>query len=115
MHLSIRKAVPADAEALSELYLHHLTETPPGPPQDLRLWRETRARVAGDPRYHLLVGEADGAVISTVTLVIVENLTHGMRPYALIENVVTHRAHRGKHCAAPAKSPRKTAATRSCC
>lgn len=100
MHLSIRKAVPADAEALSELYLHHLTETPPGPPQDLRLWREKLARFAGDPRYHLLVGEADGAVISTVTLVIVENLTHGMRPYALIENVVTHRAHRGKHCAA---------------
>ena len=62
MHLSIRKAVPADAEALSELYLHHLTETPPGPPQDLRLWREKLARFAGDPRYHLLVGEADGAV-----------------------------------------------------
>ena len=74
------------------------------------------ARFAGDPRYHLLVGEADSAVISTVTLVIVENLTHGMRPYALIENVVTHRAHRGKALRRACENRRgKRLLRRSCC
>lgn len=99
MSLLIRKAAPADADALCTLYLHHLTQTTEENPQDMAVWREKLARFQADPHYHLLVGEADGAVVSSVTLVIVENLTHDLRPYALIENVVTHRAHRGKHYA----------------
>ncbi len=99
MSLLIRKAAPADADALRTLYLHHLTQTTEENPQDMAVWREKLARFQADPHYHLLVGEVDGAVVSSVTLVIVENLTHDLRPYALIENVVTHRAHRGRHYA----------------
>ncbi len=99
MDFRIRKAAPADAEALCDLYLYHLVQTPPEDPQNLALWREKLSRFAADPHYHILVGETGGAVVSTVTLVLVENLTHNLRPYALIENVVTHRAHRGKHYA----------------
>ena len=57
------------------------------------------AKFASDPLYHVLVGEADGRVVSSVTLIIIENLTHNLCPYALIENVVTHYDFRGQHYA----------------
>ncbi len=94
--LTIRKAEPRDAEALLELYQHHLTAHPPEEPQDMARWLEMLARFHADSRYHLLVGGLGGAVAASVTLVIVENLTHNMRPYAIVENVVTHRDHRGR-------------------
>lgn len=99
MSLHIRKAAPPDAEALKDLYFLHLTKKPPTEPQDLGLWRRKLAAFEANPYYHILVGETDGVLVSSVTLVIIENLTHNMRPYALIENVVTHRDYRGQHFA----------------
>lgn len=99
MPLHIRKAVPQDAEALKDLYFNHLTNYPPAEPQDLSLWREKLAAFEQNPDYHLLVLETDDVPVSSVTLIIIDNLTHNMRPYAIIENVVTHAGHRGKHYA----------------
>ena len=93
--LMIREVTPSDAQALQELYLHHLTQTPQPAPK-LSDWEEKIARFVADENYCILVGTAEGQVVSSVTLIVVENLTHGMRPYALIENVVTHAAHRKK-------------------
>ena len=98
--LTIREATPADAEALHELYFGHLTAYPPQEPQDMAVWREKLAHFGDDTLYHLLVGEADGRVVSSVTLVVIGNLTHNLRPYAVIENVVTHAAYRGRQYAA---------------
>ena len=92
----IREAVPADAEGLSELYYRHLTQNPPADPPDLALWAEKLAKFAADPAYHLLVCEAAGRVAASVTLVVADNLTHGVRPWSIIENVVTHSDFRGR-------------------
>jgi GNAT superfamily N-acetyltransferase len=53
-------------------------------------------KFSADQNYHLLVGEFEGRVVSSVTLIVVENLTHGIRPYAVMENVVTRADFRGK-------------------
>jgi len=98
--LITRKAKPADASALCELYHKHLTSRPPKEAQDMQAWQEKIGVFEKDPHYHLLLGEVDGSVVSSVTLIVIENLTRNQRPYALIENVVTHADYRGKGYAA---------------
>ncbi|MDR0906242.1 MAG: GNAT family N-acetyltransferase [Oscillospiraceae bacterium] len=90
----IRRAAPGDAEALHALYYPHLSNYPPKEPQDMARWSELIRKFETDERYNILVAEADGAVAASVTVTIIENLTHNMRPYALIENVVTHSDYR---------------------
>jgi len=45
---------------------------------------------------HLLVIEGEGGLLGTCLLLIVPNLTRGGRPFAIVENVVTHADHRGR-------------------
>lgn len=97
--IEIRKACIHDAEDLKELYINHLTSTPPQEPQDIDVWKKMIASFEKDPYYHLLVGIKDQHVVSSVTLIVIQNLTHNHRPYALIENVVTHSDYRGQHYA----------------
>jgi GNAT superfamily N-acetyltransferase len=93
---SIRNANEGDAEILLELYMRHLTANPPGEMQSIDRWRELLREIGREPGYHLLVGEENGIVCSSVTCIIIRNLTHNLRPYALIENVVTHASYRGR-------------------
>ncbi len=89
--MTIREAGNFDLEGLLELYLHlHECEKLPVTPELISLWEE----MIQNPDYHLLIGEVDGKLVSSVTLVVIKNLTRGMRPYALIENVVTHKDYR---------------------
>ena len=99
LKLIIKKATEKDAEALCELYMKHLTAKAPAEQQDLSLWQKKLRKFENDPLYHLLVGETDNKIVSSVTLIIIENLTHNLRPYAVIENVVTHADYRGRHYA----------------
>jgi len=97
--LKIREATPDDAELLYNLYNNHLIKNPPKETQNMQEWKEKISKFSANPLYHLLVGEVENSVVSSVTIVIVENLTHNQRPYALIENVVTHKNFRGKQYA----------------
>lgn len=90
----IRKAKPADARELKELYFEHLTRVPPQEEQDMALWAQMLERFEKDTNMYLLVAESDGRIVSSVQMAIIESLTHNVRPFAVIENVVTHADYR---------------------
>ena len=97
--LNIRKINIFDANYLYNLYINHLTKSAKAPldePQDMDKFSELLGKLIADPDYHLLVGEIDDKIVSSVTLIVIRNLTHNLRPYALIENVVTHEDFRNK-------------------
>ncbi len=93
MNPVVRKAEYGDLCDLLELYTH--LHEPSVPERDERLERvwDDILRTKG---YSVLVAEENGRIVSSCTLMILPNLTQGQRPYALIENVVTHAAFRGR-------------------
>ena len=92
----IRKALPKDAEELKTLFFEYLTSFPPTEEQDMNKWREIIAKLYNNENSYLLVAEVDGRVVSTVYLTIIENLTHNLRSFGVIENVVTHIDYRNE-------------------
>lgn len=89
--MDIREARETDLPSLLDLYTHlHDNAAPPIDAKLETLWGD----ILADANHHILVGIADGRIVCSCVLVIVPNLTHGQRPYALIENVVTHAAYR---------------------
>lgn len=46
--------------------------------------------------HHVLVYDAEDRIVSSCVCLIVPNLTRGLRPYGLIENVVTLDGFRGR-------------------
>lgn len=94
--MTIRKANRADADDLKVLYFDYLTHFPPKEEQDMRLWKELLDKFEKDENMHLLVAEEDGKCVSSLQMAIIESLTHNVRPFAVIENVVTHGSCRNK-------------------
>lgn len=88
----IREACEKDLDQILALYLF-LHET--SVPEDSQNLRNTWEQIVCDPNHHLIVCEVEGKIVSSCVCVIIPNLTRNVRPYALIENVVTHEAYRG--------------------
>lgn len=84
----IREAEIGDLNALLELYLCLHEDCIPDESEHLK---KTWEQIINDPNHHLIVNEVDGRLVSSCVCVIIPNLTRSVRPYALIENVVTHR------------------------
>ncbi len=89
----VREARIEDLNALLELYLFLHEDSIPEMDEHLtNVWD----MIIEDPNHHLLVNEIDGKIISSCVCVIIPNLTRNVRPYAFVENVVTHGDYRGK-------------------
>lgn len=89
----IREVRRGDLQEMLELYLHlHETSVPECSEHLTSTWDQ----ILRDENHHLIVNEVDGRIVASCVCVIVPNLTCGVRPYALVENVVTHSEHRGK-------------------
>ena len=93
MKIKIREIIQNDLEDLLKLY----EQLGPNPfvqvdEHILTVWN----KILQNKDYHIVVADVDGAVVSTCTCVIIPNLTHNQRPYAVVENVVTDQNFRGK-------------------
>lgn len=89
----IREAVKEDLKELLELYLYLHEDSIP---EDSEHLRNTWNQIINDPNHHIILNVIDGKIISSCVCVIIPNLTRNVRPYAFVENVVTHEAYRGK-------------------
>lgn len=88
---AVREVRSGELEELLELYTHlHEKGTPPECPARAALWEKLLA----DSNYHIIVAERNGLLCASCTLVVVPNLTRDLRPYGLVENVVTRREYR---------------------
>lgn len=91
--MDIREVKKEDLQGLLELYTQlHDNKMP----EEINRLQELWTRILEDKDHHILVGVVDEKIICSVVLVVIPNLTHEQRPYALIENVITHEAERHK-------------------
>ena len=89
----VRESRKEDLDALLKLYLFLHEDSIPDNNDYLE---KTWDQIIEDPNHHLIVNEIDGKIVSSCVCVIIPNLTRNVRPYAFIENVVTHADYRGK-------------------
>jgi GNAT superfamily N-acetyltransferase len=108
----IREAKEQDLWPLMSLYLHlHEDRVPDGSAHLQTVWRS----ILHDPNHHLIVCEEDGRPVSSCVCVVILNLTRNVRPYALIENVVTHPDYRKRGLASQCLEYAKQIAKRENC
>lgn len=89
----VREAVKKDLDKLLHLYLFLHEKDIPEQSQYLQnVWNE----IISDKNHHIIVNVVDGRIVSSCVCVIIPNLTRNVRPYAFVENVVTHLECRGK-------------------
>ncbi len=91
--VTVREAKEGDLQEILNLYLY-LHET--SIPEETEHLKSTWQQILEDKNHHLIVYEQEGRIVSSCVCVIIPNLTRGVRPYAFVENVVTHGDHRGK-------------------
>ena len=108
----IREADPNDLNGLLELYLHlHEKSVPQTDERLMNTWK----KILDNDDYHLIVAEEDNIIVSSCTCIIVPNLTRDAMPYAVIENVVTHKDYRNRGLAhACLERARETAVNAGC-
>ena len=89
----VREVKEDELKELLELYLHLHEKSMPEMSEHLdKTWKT----IMQDENHHIIVKVADDKIVASCVCVIIPNLTRNVRPYAFIENVVTHADYRGK-------------------
>lgn len=89
----VREATKRDLDSLLELYLYLHEESIPRKDNYLsEMWEQ----IIEDKNHHIIVNVQDENIVSSCVCVVIPNLTRNIRPYAFIENVVTHVDYRNK-------------------
>lgn len=110
--MTVREIRANELDALLELYLHlHETEIP----ENTEYLEATWQTITEDKNHHIFVAEEKGCLVSSCVCVIIPNLTRGVRPYAFIENVVTHKDYRNRGYATAVLQKAKQTAEESNC
>lgn len=89
----VREIKENELNQLLELYLHLHEKEVPEMTENLKSTWET---ICNDKNHHIIVCEENGILVSSCVCVIIPNLTRGIKPYAFVENVVTHSHFRKK-------------------
>jgi GNAT superfamily N-acetyltransferase len=84
----VRQALPQDLDSLLTLYGELAGARAIAAPGDASNSRSLLAQILADPARHLAVAELDGQPAGTADLLVVANLTHHGRPWAIVENVI---------------------------
>ena len=94
MEIQFRLIRANELSSLLDLYKYLHSDESPLPAEELlnQVWDSFLT----DPKIHCVVGDVEGRLAASCTLVVIPNLTRGARPYGLIENVVTHPEYRNK-------------------
>lgn len=93
----IREITKDDLGGLLSLYTQLHNNPLPEQSEELeKLWQQ----IVEDKHQHIIVAEEDGKIVSSCALLVVPNLTHSQRPYALVENVITDDKYRKQGLAA---------------
>ena len=89
----IREITEKDFDGLLSLYMQlHDNPFPDKDERVIAIWNN----ILNDKNHHIIVADENGALVSSCVCVIIPNLTHEQRPYALIENVITDIKYRKK-------------------
>ncbi len=86
--MNSRRIIAAELPELLRLYAFLHPEDPVVDPNDTAvqlLWTQ----ILADAHLRYYVAEEEKKIVATCTLTLIPNLTRGLRPYGLIENVVT--------------------------
>ena len=93
MNLTCRDALASELAELLDLYRQL---NPADPEPDPQAAAALFSQMLETPMTRVLVAHDGEKCLSTCTLVVVPNLTRGLAPYAVIENVVTDADNRGR-------------------
>jgi GNAT superfamily N-acetyltransferase len=91
--LLTRAAVESDLTGLLGLYTQlHDNAYPEIDAKIINLWKD----ILSDHQNHIIVGLVGDKVVASCVIIIIRNLTHNQRAYALIENVITAANYRNR-------------------
>ena len=108
----VRESRMEDLDEILKLYLYLHEDSIPEQSEHLK---QTWQQIMADENHHLIVKVVDEKIVSSCVCVIIPNLTRNVRPYAFVENVITHEGYRGKGYATECLNFAKSIAKRNNC